>query len=32
MVGLFYEVEFSEFSQLAWKVGTMCSAKTKLEM
>lgn len=32
MVGLFYKVEFTEFSQLAWKVGTTCSTKTMLEM
>jgi len=32
VVGLFYKVEFTEFSQLAWKVGTTCSTKTMLEM
>jgi hypothetical protein len=32
VVGLFYKVGFPEFSQLAWKVGTVCSTKTMSEM
>ena len=32
VVKLFYKVEFTEFSHLAWKVGTTCSTKTMLEM
>jgi hypothetical protein len=32
VVELFYKVEFTEFSQLAWKVGTTCSTTAMLEM
>lgn len=31
VVGLFYKVEFTEFSQLVWKVGTTGSTKTTLQ-
>jgi len=30
--GVIYKAEFTEYSQLAWKVGETCSTKRMMEM